>query len=130
MLGYTPGRFPKSEVFELPFMVTTGEATSVAFQEYVEANAMDEFAGVKLIASTPMGRACSTPRTPVTKLEDLKGMKIRGGSRIINDMLTRLGAEPIGMPVPQVPEALSTGVITGTTIPVGSDAVAARSPSW
>ena len=53
----------------------------------------------------------------MTKLEDLKGMKIRGGSRIINDMLTRLGAEPIGMPVPQVPEALSTGVITGTTIP-------------
>src|SRR5690606_786043 len=54
---------------------------------------------------------------PVTKLEDLRGMKIRGGSRIINDMLTRLGAEPVGMPVPQVPEALSKGVISGTTIP-------------
>jgi TRAP-type C4-dicarboxylate transport system substrate-binding protein len=31
ILGYTPGRFPKAEVFELPFMLTTGEASSAAF---------------------------------------------------------------------------------------------------
>ncbi len=117
VLGYTPGRFPKSEVFELPFMVTKGEPTSVAFQKYVEANSMDEFAGVKLLCVHAHGPGLFHTKTPVTKLEDLKGMKIRGGSRIINDMLTRLGAEPVGMPVPQVPEALSTGVITGTTIP-------------
>jgi TRAP-type C4-dicarboxylate transport system substrate-binding protein len=117
VLGYTPGRFPKSEVFELPFVVTKGEATSVAFQEYVEANSMDEFAGVKLICVHGHGPGLFHTKDPVTKLEDLQGMKIRGGSRVINDMLTRLGAEPIGMPVPQVPEALSTGVISGTTIP-------------
>ena len=117
VLGYTPGRFPKSEVFELPFMVTTAEPTSVAFQKYVEANAMDEFEGIKLLCVHTHGPGLFHTKDPVTKLEDLKGMKIRGGSRIINDMLTRLGAEPIGMPVPQVPEALSTGVISGTTIP-------------
>ena len=117
VLGYTPGRFPKSEAFELPFMVTTAEPTSVAFQKYVEANAMDEFEGVKLLCVHTHGPGLFHTKDPVTKLEDLKGMKIRGGSRIINDMLTRLGAEPIGMPVPQVPEALSTGVISGTTIP-------------
>src|SRR5688572_3320405 len=117
VLGYTPGRFPKSEVFELPFVVTKGEPTSVAFQEYVEANSMDEFAGVKLICVHGHGPGLFHTKDPVTKLEDLQGMKIRGGSRVINDMLTRLGAEPIGMPVPQVPEALSTGVISGTTIP-------------
>mgnify|MGYP006150721099 CR=1 FL=1 len=44
-------------------------------------------------------------------------MKIRGGSRIINNMLTKLGATPVGMPVPAVTEALSKGVIDGTTIP-------------
>jgi TRAP-type C4-dicarboxylate transport system substrate-binding protein len=117
VLGYTPGRFPKSEVFELPFMVANGEATSVAFQKYVEASAMDEFAGVKLIAVHTHGPGLFHTASPVTKLEDLKGMKIRGGSRVISDMLARLGAEPIGMPVPQVTEALSKGVITGTTIP-------------
>jgi TRAP-type C4-dicarboxylate transport system substrate-binding protein len=117
VLGYTPGRFPKSECFELPFMVTKGEATSVAFQKYVEANSMNEFDGIKLLCVHTHGPGLFHTKTPVTKLEDLKGMKIRGGSRIVNDLLTRLGAEPVGLPVPQVPEALSTGVITGTTIP-------------
>ena len=78
---------------------------------------MDEFAGVKLLCVHTHGPGLFHTKDPVTKLEDLKGMKIRGGSRIINDMLARLGAEPVGMPVPQVPEALSTGVISGTTIP-------------
>jgi TRAP-type transport system periplasmic protein len=44
-------------------------------------------------------------------------MKIRGGSRIINNMLTKLGATPVGMPVPAVTDALSKGTIDGTTIP-------------
>ena len=87
VLGYTPGRFPKSEVFEMPFLVTTGEATSVAFQKYVEANAMDEFDGVHLIAVHTHGPGLFHTQNPVTKLEDLAGMKIRGGSRVISDML-------------------------------------------
>jgi TRAP-type C4-dicarboxylate transport system substrate-binding protein len=53
----------------------------------------------------------------VTGLESLRGMKVRGGSRVINNMLTKLGATPVGMPVPAVTEALSKGVIDGTTIP-------------
>jgi TRAP-type C4-dicarboxylate transport system substrate-binding protein len=47
----------------------------------------------------------------------MKGLKVRGGSRIINIMLEQLGATPVGMPVPQVGEALSKGVISATTIP-------------
>lgn len=117
VLGYTPGRFPKSEVFETPFMVTTGEATSRAFQEYVEEYAMDEFADVKLIAVHAHGPGLFHMKDAITKLEDLNNKKVRGGSRIINEMLVSLGAEPIGMPVPAVPEALSKGVIDGTTIP-------------
>ncbi len=117
VLGYTPGRFPKSEVFETPFMVTNGENTSRAFQEYIEKYAMDEFKAVQLIAAHTHGPGLFHVREPLTSLEDLAGRKIRGGSRIINQMLADLGAEPIGMPLPSVPEALSTGVISGTTIP-------------
>jgi len=117
VLGYTPGRFPKSEVFETPFMVTTGEATSRAFHEYVEQYAMDEFADVKLIAVHTHGPGLFHMKEPIEKLEDLDGVKVRGGSRVVNNLLVSLGAEPIGMPVPAVPEALSKGVIDGTTIP-------------
>jgi len=117
VLGYTPGRFPKTEVFELPFMSGSAESSSRALQEYVEKFAPEEFKDVKLIAVHTHGPGLFHTKTPVTGLESLRGMKIRGGSRIINNMLTKLGATPVGMPVPAVTEALSKGVIDGTTIP-------------
>ena len=117
VLGYTPGRFPKTEVFELPFMSSSAESSSKAIQEYVEKFAADEFKDVKLIAVHTHGPGLFHTKQPVTGLETLQGMKIRGGSRIINNMLTKLGATPVGMPVPAVTDALSKGTIEGTTIP-------------
>ncbi|MBS3995949.1 MAG: TRAP transporter substrate-binding protein [Hydrogenophaga sp.] len=118
VLGYTPGRFNKSEVFELPFMCSGGaEQCSRAFHGYVEKNAADEFRAVKLLAAHTHGPGLFHTKQPVTGLESLRGMKIRGGSRVINNMLVKLGATPVGMPVPAVTEALSKGVIDGTTIP-------------
>ena len=117
VLGYTPGRFPKTEAFELPFSVGLAEPGSRAFQEYVEKHAMDEFKDVKLIAVHVHGPGLFHSKDPITKLEDLKGMKVRGGSRVINIMLDQLGAVPVGMPVPAVGEGLSKGVISATTIP-------------
>ena len=102
VIGYTPGRFPSTEAFELPFVMTNGEATSRAFHEYCEKHCADEFKDVKVIAWHTHGPGLIHSKTPVNKLEDMQGLKIRGGSRTINEMLTRLGAEPIGMPVPAV----------------------------
>ena len=117
VLGYTPGRFPKTEAFELPFMSGSAEVSSKAFMEYVQKYAMDEFKDVKLIAVHTHGPGLFHSKEPINKLEDLKGMKVRGGSRVINIMLEQLGATPVGMPVPAVGEALSKGVIAATTIP-------------
>jgi len=117
VLGYTPGRFPRTEVFELPFMSGSAEQSSKAIQEYVEKFAADEFKDVKLICVHTHGPGLFHTKTPVTGLESLRGMKVRGGSRIINNMLTKLGATPVGMPVPAVTDALSKGTIEGTTIP-------------
>ncbi len=117
VLGYTPNRFNKTEVFELPFMSGSAEQSSRAIQEYVEKFAMDEFKDVKLLAAHTHGPGLFHTKQPVTGLESLRGMKIRGGSRIINNMLVKLGATPVGMPVPAVTDALSKGTIDGTTIP-------------
>jgi TRAP-type C4-dicarboxylate transport system substrate-binding protein len=117
VLGYTPGRFPKTEAFELPFSTGLAEPGSKAFQQYVEKYAMDEFKDVHLICVHIHGPGLIHSKDPVTKLEDLKGMKVRGGSRVINIMLEQLGATPVGLPVPAVGEALSKGVISATTIP-------------
>jgi TRAP-type transport system periplasmic protein len=117
VIGYTPGRFPSTEAFELPFMMTNGEATSRALHEYCEKRCAKEFEGVKVIAWHAHGPGLIHSKNPVNKLEDMNGLKIRGGSRVINQMLEKLGATPVGMPVPAVSEGLSKGVIDATTIP-------------
>lgn len=116
--GYTPGRFPKSEVFELPFIAgLSAEKTSRALWDYVQKNAMDEYKDVHVLAVHTHGPGLFHTKQPVMGLESLRGMKIRGGTRVVNNMLVKLGANPIGMPVPAVTEALSKGVLDGTTIP-------------
>ena len=118
VVGYTPGRFPSTEVFELPFMMTNARATSRAYWELFEKYMKDdEFKDVHILGTWVHGPGMLHTKDPVETPEDLQGMKIRGGSRLINLYLTELGATPVGMPVPAVTEGLSKGVIDGTTIP-------------
>lgn len=118
VVGYTPGRFPKTEVFELPFMMTSPVATSKAFQEMVETDLQDsEYSNVKVLGAWVHGPGVIHTANGVSKLEDMEGLKLRGPTRVINDMLKELGATPVGMPLPAIPEALSKGVVSGTVIP-------------
>ncbi len=117
VVGYTPGRYPSTEVFELPFMVADARAASCAYWKIFESDMQDEFKDVHIIGTWVHGPGMFHTADPVEKPEDLKGMKIRGGSRLVNQLLEATGATPVGMPVPAVPEGLSKGVIDGTTIP-------------
>ena len=116
--GYTPGRFPKSETFELPFLTGDGEQNSPAAWEFYEKNLKDEFKDYHVIAMNTHGPGLIHAKgNGVRKLEDMKGLKLRGPSRIVNKLIETLGATPVGMPVTQMPDALSKGVIDGTVVP-------------
>ncbi|KQW31306.1 C4-dicarboxylate ABC transporter [Rhizobium sp. Root274] len=119
LFGYTPGRFPKSEAFELPFMVTTAEATSVAFQDYADKHLKDELADYHVLAVHTHGPGLihTIAAKPVKSLEDMKGLKLRGTSKVVNQMLEAMGASAVGMPVTAVPESLSKSVIDGSVVP-------------
>ena len=117
VVGYTPGRFPSTEVFELPFMVSDARAASYAYWTLYEEAMQEEFSDVHILGTWVHGPGMFHTADPVETPGDLQGMKIRGGARLVNQLLELTGAEPIGMPVPAIPEALSKGVIDGTTIP-------------
>lgn len=118
VVGYTPGRFPRTEVFELPFMMTSPVATSLAFWQMVEEDfRSNEYADFKVLGAWVHGPGVIHSTDPIEKLEDMKGKTVRGPTRVINDMLSELGATPVGMPLPAIPEALSKGVINSTVIP-------------
>lgn len=116
--GYTPGRFPRTEAFELPFIAGNAEQSSQAAWEYYEKHLKDEFKDVKIIAVHTHGPGLIHAKgNGVRKLEDMKGLKLRGPSRVVNKLIEALGATPVGMPVPAMPDALSKGVIDGTVVP-------------
>ncbi|MEZ5801485.1 MAG: TRAP transporter substrate-binding protein DctP [Nitratireductor sp.] len=119
VVGYSPGRFPRTEVFELPFMMTNAEATSKAYWDIFESDMKDQdFKDYHIIGTRAHGPGVIHAKGEgVHKLEDMKGLKLRGPSRMTNALIKEMGAEPIGLPVPAIPEALSKGVIDGTVIP-------------
>jgi len=115
--GYTPGRFPKSEVFELPLMVQSGEQASRAAWDYAQKHLLDEFKGVKLLSvHTHDAGTLHTVKKPIRTLDDLRGEKLRAPNRVANKMLAALGASPVSVPFTALHEGLSKGILDGLFI--------------
>jgi TRAP-type C4-dicarboxylate transport system substrate-binding protein len=116
--GNTAGRFPRIEVFELPFIMSNAEATSKAYWEYVQTMAPDEFKDTQVLALQVHGPGViHTVDKPVKSIADMRGLKLRAPTRQVTKLMGVLGATPVGMPLPQIPDALSKGTITGCVIP-------------
>lgn len=117
--GYTPGRFPISAVFELPFVVgSSASATAQAIWAFYKLHLREEYKDVH-----PLLLHCHAPglvhmKTKlVNRMEDLQGQKIRLPTKPVGDALKLMGAVPVGMPLPEAYEALSRGVADGVTVP-------------
>lgn len=119
LLGYTPGVFPRSEVFELP-LVHAGSATDTTIALNASLDLLGEdFSDVHvLFLHSHDGNLIHSATTAVRTLEDAKGMKLRTPSRTGAWVIDAIGAEPVGMPVPTLPEAMSKGVVDGALIPL------------
>jgi TRAP-type C4-dicarboxylate transport system substrate-binding protein len=116
--GYTPGRFPRTEVFELPFIASPrGIVNAKASQDYADSHLGEETKGLKLLAFWSHDQGVIHCRDKIETLADLKGKKLRFPTRLAGEALKTVGVAAIGMPVPQVPESLAQGVIDGAVVP-------------
>ncbi|MDO5613833.1 MAG: TRAP transporter substrate-binding protein [Paracoccus sp. (in: a-proteobacteria)] len=115
--GYTPGRFPQTEVAELPFMSRDAGATSAALWGLAQGWQDSDFRNLHLLGIWVHGPGVIHSARPVAVLPDMAGLKLRAPSRAASMLLEKAGAAPIGMPAPAVPEALSKGVIDGALLP-------------
>lgn len=116
--GYTPGRFPRAEVFEVPFTMTDAGAMSAAYWDLAEEQMMDDdFKDFKVLGVWVHGPGVIHSSEPISSPGDLNGVKLRAPTRVTNMLFGNLGATPVGMPVPAIPEALSKGVVDAAVIP-------------
>ena len=117
--GYTAGRFPLSQIIELPGLFDTGAVGSCAFQKLYDSGALDEEyeeTHILFVHTHDPGHLHTADKV-VRTLDDMKGLKLRRPTQVVGDLLTGLGAEPIGMPAPNTYEAVQRGAIDGYMLP-------------
>ncbi|HEY0823156.1 MAG TPA: TRAP transporter substrate-binding protein [Ramlibacter sp.] len=121
--GYTPGRFVMTQMAEFPFLGDGAEPLSVAFNRVAMKHPefLKEHEGVKVLAFFTHGPGIVfNTKRPVTKLEDLQGLKWRVGGGMVNEISKTLGMNVTLKPAPESYELLSGGVMDGTLFPAES----------
>jgi TRAP-type transport system periplasmic protein len=119
VMGYTRGRFPLSEVIDLPLGYKNGLAATQLINLYYEKFKPKELDDVKVLYLHAHGPGILHTKKPVKNLDDLKGMKIvcHGLSAKV---VGALGATPVAMPMPERYDALQKGVAEGGVNPIES----------
>ena len=117
--GYTPGLFPRSEVFELPGVHKNDTAaTNLALMDLFDSDLKEEYKGVEVMfLHVHAGQGIHMRESEVRSPADMAGKKIRIPTRTGAWVIEALGASPAAMPVPELPPALQKGVIDGAMIP-------------
>ena len=117
--GYTPGLFPRSEVFELPgVFVNDPAATNLAMRAMFAEHLAADYAGLEVMfLHVHAGNAFQMVEKAVRTPADLAGLSLRTPSRTGAWVIEALGANPVAMPVPELPQALARGTVDGALIP-------------
>lgn len=119
--GYTAGKFPISEVIELPFMFNSSEVASMTYWEMIQRfpELQNEFKDAKPIFHwTSALMQIITTNKQVKTLEDLKGMTIISITSLSTDFLHHYGANPIEIPMTDAYLALQRNMAQGIMLPI------------
>ena len=110
---YVGGRFPASEIFEMPSKITSGWVTTKVYMDLFNKFNLKEYERVHVLYLHGPGRnVLSTRDKPIQNLEDMKGLVLRasgGAAKVI----AAWGASPMAMPMGDAFESLSKGVVEG-----------------
>ena len=125
--GGTPGRFPLTEIINLPFMAGSAEiGTKVINDPQLRAKYLDaEHKGIKvLMLFTHQPGGPHTTKKPIRNLDDFKGLRLRFASPTVRDLVGALGATPVGVPPTEISEQLQKGTIDGAFMDYGGVGIA------
>jgi TRAP-type C4-dicarboxylate transport system substrate-binding protein len=118
VLSYTLGRFPLSEVIDLPVGYKSGTAATKLINAFYKKFQPKELQDTQVMYLHGHGPALvHTNKKPIKTLEDLKGVKIRGTGTVAK-IIGALGGTPVAMPMPETYDALSKGIAEGVMCPI------------
>lgn len=115
--AYTPGKFPMMEAVDLPLGYKSGVQATKLVNAFYAKFQPKELADVKVLYLHAHGPGILHSKRPISKLEELKGKKIRA-TGLAARVVSALGAAPVGTTMPETYDALRTGVAEGAMAPV------------
>ncbi len=117
--GYTNGRFPLSQIVELPGVAESAPQGACVLQTlYDDGRLSDEYDDSHVLFMFTTGPGyLHTKDTDVQKPSDLEGLRMRRPTAVAGDIMKNMGAQPVGMPAPDIYTSLQRGVIDGLSIP-------------
>ncbi len=113
--SYSPGRFPDTEVLELSGVFSNLREASTVATRLVGRNVFKDYGDYYVIGLFGTAPYSIHTNFPVNSIKDIQGKTIRASSANESAALKALGAVPIGMPITEIPEAISRRTISGTT---------------
>ncbi len=119
VLGYTRGKFPLSEVIDLPLGYKNGVSATRVINQFYKQFKPKEFDEVKILYFHAHGPGILHSKKAVRRLEDLKGMRIRS-TGLSAKVVSALGATPVAMPMGETYDALNRGMVEGSMAPMES----------
>src|ERR1700761_3539270 len=96
LLGSTPGRFPLTELSQLPGLFPSAYSASVSIQETFPKFLTKEYAGVKVMYFFTGPALPTLSKKPINTLADAKGLRIRQPDTVHARLIEALGAAPVG----------------------------------
>ncbi|WP_111415047.1 TRAP transporter substrate-binding protein [Billgrantia lactosivorans] len=113
--GYTAGRFPLTQVVELPGVSASSRQGSCILQSlYEQGHFAEEYDDSRPLFMFTTGPGYLHTRERLIEApDDLEGLRLRRPTPVVGDMFTRLGAQAVGMPAPDVFTAMQRGVVDG-----------------
>lgn len=121
VLAYTRGRFPIMSAVDLPLGYSSGVAATKVVNAVYDHFQPQELMDTKVMYLHAHGPGLvHTKDKAVRKLEDIKGMKLRGhGTSAL--VLKALGATPVPSPMPECYQSIQKGVVMGGVFPMEAD---------
>ncbi len=116
IMSYTPGRMPLSEVIVLPLGYKSGFQSSHMANAFYQKFKPKEFDDVKVFYLTAHGPAFFHTKGLVTKIEDLKTLRIKGDANT-SKVIAAAGAVPTTMPMMETYDAIKRGLADGVLNP-------------
>jgi TRAP-type C4-dicarboxylate transport system substrate-binding protein len=117
-IGAVSSQFPKTEVASLPFAADGAEqATAALWALYKRGLIADEFERVRVLSLFSYSNVTMHMKKPVKTLTDVRGLKIAVSSRVITEVVSKLGGAALAMTGAETYTAAQRGVVDGAILP-------------